>query len=332
MNILEKIINDRVRANPNLLINGNFDIWQRGTSLGAAEGLRFLADRYYQFSTTTTAAVSRQDTTLGDVPGSKYFIRHVISTGGTVSSQAVLAHAVESILTLAGKTATISFYAKADASKNISIEFYQNFGTGGSPSSNVSEIGVKKFAIGTTWQKINHTVEIPSIAGKTLGTSGDDRLIVIIWFDAGSNHNARTDSLGNQSGTFDIAQVKLEEGSIATPFVLSGGTVAGESTACQRYYNRIPISSIVSLGTGAAGMRAQINISPEMRRTPTPSLSHTSIEILGEATSVGSTITFSSLSPKGGRLNIDGFSSLTAYKAYAYSSTSQFIIVEAEIY
>jgi hypothetical protein len=230
------------RPNPNHIINGNFDFWQRGTSLPSGTGNRKIADRFAEACVTSTCAVSRQTLTQpsSNLFNAAYFHRASIASGNTSSSIAVTQHNIEDVTRLAGKTVTISFWAKADSNKNISLEMEQGFGTGGSPSTSVLGIGVRKISIGTSWQKITHTVTLPFINGKTLGTDGvqTTRTTLNIWYDAGSNNNSRTDSLGNQSGTFDIAQVKLEEGDTATPFVLAGGTIEGELAACQRYYEK----------------------------------------------------------------------------------------------
>jgi PDZ domain-containing secreted protein len=70
----------------------------------------------------------------------------------------------------AGQQVTISFWAKADATKNIAVDLAQTFGNGGSPSAAVVGIGVTKVSIGTSWQKVTVTANVPSISGKTLGT------------------------------------------------------------------------------------------------------------------------------------------------------------------
>jgi hypothetical protein len=77
---------------------------------------------------------------------------------------------------------------------------------------------------------------VPSISGKTLGTNSDHVFIFRIWFDAGSDANARTDSLGQQSGTFDIAQVQIEAGPVATTF--ERRPIGTELALCQRYYEK----------------------------------------------------------------------------------------------
>ena len=105
-----------------------------------------------------------------------------------------------------------------------------------SPSSSVSGIGAQKLSLTTSWQKFTVTVSVPSISGKTLGTDGNDYLGVLFWFDAGSSYATRAASLGQQSGTFDIANVQLEEGSVATPFEQRPAGL--ELQLCQRYYEQ----------------------------------------------------------------------------------------------
>jgi hypothetical protein len=141
---------------------------------------------------------------------------------------------LEDVRTFAGQQVTVSFWAKVDATKNISVEFAQSFGTGGSPSANVTGIDVAKVSIGTIWQKVTVTATIPSITAKTLGTDGNSFINLVVWFDAGSTFNSRTDTLGQQSGTFDIAQVQVEPGPIATTF--ERRPIGTELSLCQRYF------------------------------------------------------------------------------------------------
>jgi hypothetical protein len=135
---------------------------------------------------------------------------------------------------MSGETVTLSFYAKADAAKNIAIEFTQFFGTGGSPSATVESIGSQLVALTTSWARYSVTVTLPSISGKTLGSGDNDLLGLNFWLDAGSSFNSRAASLGQQSGTFYFSNVQLERGSVATPFeVLSRAEML---TLCSRYY------------------------------------------------------------------------------------------------
>ena len=222
----------------NYIINGNFDVWQRGTSqtvTGYGSD-----DRYSNFnvgSTKTHSQVACSDTERALFNASK-FSRTIVSSVAGASNVAGKLQLIEDITKLDRKTVTISFWVKADAAKNIAIEFYQVFGIGGTPSSTLLGISPQLVAITSTWQKKTITVTLPSIAGKTLGTDGvhTSATGVIFWFDAGSDLNSRAANLGQQSGTFDIAQVQLEEGSVATPF--EQRPYGLELSLCQRYYEK----------------------------------------------------------------------------------------------
>jgi len=252
----------------NKIINGNFDIWQRGTSQ-TSSGYGS-ADRWRCGNSGSTKTASRQTFALGqtDVPNNpKYFMRHVVTSSAGASSFTSMQQYIEGVETLSGKTATVSFWAKADASKNIAVEFYQGFGTGGSPSAAVSGIDSQLVALTTSWTKYTITVDIPSVAGKTLGTDGNDWVGVFFWFDAGSDFDARSANLGQQSGTFDIAQVQLEEGTAATPF--EQRPISMELNMCQRYCIRFNDNSM-GIAQGSLSLRQEATPLPtSMRVAPT---------------------------------------------------------------
>ncbi|MBM3115002.1 hypothetical protein [Jeongeupia naejangsanensis] len=220
----------------NKLINGNFDFWQRGTSLSAASGMRYLADRWFNDATGSTVAPSQQAFTLGQVavPNEPVsYFRSVVASSAGAANYANLIQRIEGVRTLAGKTATLTFWAKADTSKSIAVEVAQNFGSTG--SAQVNGIGAQLVALTTGWQKFTLQISIPSIAGK-LVSGGNDFLQLLFWFDAGSVFASRASNLGQQSGTFDISQVQLEEGVIATPFEQRSPQI--ELALCQRFYEK----------------------------------------------------------------------------------------------
>ena len=220
--------------NKNAIINGNFDVWQRATT---ATGNGYNSDdRWKNTHVGSTKTHSQQAFTLGqtDVPNNpKYFSRTIVTSVVGVSNFMSKQQKIEGVETFAGETVALSFYAKADANKNMALSFYQFFGSGGSGSVTVYDIGVNKFALTTIWQKFTFQIAIPSVFGKTLGEDINDYLNLEFFFDAGSDFDTRTDSLGQQSGTFDIAQVQLEKGSIVTDF--ERRTYGQELLLCQRY-------------------------------------------------------------------------------------------------
>lgn len=262
----------------NKIINGNFDIWQRGTSF---TGNDYCVDRWAIGSAGSTKTLSRQGFTMGqtDVPGEPaYYCRIAVTSVAGVSNYTQLSHKIESVRTFAGKQVTFSFWAKADAAKNMAIELVQEFGSGGTPSAVVTGIGTQLIPLTASWQKFTKTITIPSITGKTLGTNNGDNLRCNFWFDAGADYNARTASLGQQSGTFDIAQVQIEEGSIATPF--EQRPIGYELSLCQRYYTRRnTIGTNASFGVGhfytTTSFRFIFPLPVAMRATP--ALSHDAV-------------------------------------------------------
>jgi len=235
----------------NYLINGNFDMWQYGTSQ-TTSGYGS-DDRWSNLnvgSTKTHSMVNATDTERALFSASK-FSRTVVTSVAGADSQAGKRQSVENVTLLAGKTVTLLFWAKANENKNIAIRLFQVFGTGGSPSVDISS-NQQLIQLTTTWQKKTIVLNIPSIIGKTLGTDGvhTSSTGLKFYFDAGSNIvlNEGVTGMGQQSGTFDIAQIKLEDGSVATdgwhPY---DGEFGGEVQACQRYYE---------IGNSSAGSRA----------------------------------------------------------------------------
>jgi len=219
--------------NRNYLINGGFDIWQRGTSQ-TSSGYSS-DDRWNNANSGSTKTHSRQAFTAGqtDVPNNPmYYSRTIAASSAGVSNYVLKTQRIEEVSTFSGESVTLSFWAKADAAKDMAISFKQNFGSGG--SAQVAGIGAQKVSLSVSWQKFEITVSIPSISGKTVGANSC--LALYFWFDAGSDYNARTDSLGQQSGTFDVAQCKVEKGSAATDFL--SREFAQELILCERYYEK----------------------------------------------------------------------------------------------
>jgi len=144
-------------AGKNKIINGDFSIWQRGTSL-ATYG--YLADRFWG-DTNATVTQSRQTFTPGTAPVAgyegAYFYRLAKSAGGSYVS---LQQRIEDVRTFAGQTITLSFWAKIDSgTQSVGTAFEQNFGSGG--SSGVYTYG-SNVTLTTTWTRYSVTVTLPS--------------------------------------------------------------------------------------------------------------------------------------------------------------------------
>jgi hypothetical protein len=244
----------------NYLINGNFDKWDYATSQTI---VGYGSDNRWQNNNSGSTKIHSQVTctdTERALFNAMYFSRTAVSSAFGADNFVAKLQTIENINLLAGKTVTLSFWAKADANKNIAIEFWQRFGTGGSPSTNIASIGSQLVSFTTTWQKKTITVTLPSIVGKTIGTDGAQTTStgISFWFDAGSNFT-QASNLGQQSGTFDIAQVKIEDGSVATngwhPY---DGEFGGEIAACSRYYEKG--TGLILCSSGTSNFQGAISV------------------------------------------------------------------------
>jgi hypothetical protein len=228
-------------AGKNKIINGDMNIWQRGTSFTPTNNT-YTADRWgVTFGGSGTLTCSRQTFTPGSAPvagyESQYFLRMSVATVSTISSLGFF-QGIENVTTFAGQTVTFSFWAKADSARTLVVGFGQAFGTGGSSFN--GSIGNTSISVTTSWARYSATIAIPSISGKTIGTV-DSALYAYIF-------------TGQASGlVVDIWGVQVEESPVATAFQTATGTIQGELAACQRYYWRNSsnaTANFASFGTG----------------------------------------------------------------------------------
>jgi hypothetical protein len=257
----------------NKIINGDFDVWQRGTS-HSASGYGS-DDRWMLNANGSTFVNSQQTFTLGqtDVPDNPtYYCRAVVTSVANAANYCRKEQRIEFVKTLSGLNARLSFYAKADAARNIAIELAQHFGTGGAPSADVTAIGSQKVSLTTSWAKYEVTIAVPSISGKTLGSDANDYLALIFWMDAGSDFNLRTDTLGQQSGTFEFSHIQLEEGSATSEFEIRA--IGEELELCRRFYQEYQESAILYSGNVTSGQTytARMDLMTVMRAAPSATL------------------------------------------------------------
>ena len=213
-------------AGKNKIINGDFGVWQRGTSFSNPTTGTYTADRWYigyENGTVTSSSVTQQTFTPGTAPVAgyegSYFLRRTYTTLGTATLSR-LDQKIEDVRAFAGQTVTISYWAKSNASVSVINYAVQNMGTGGSGGGAPSVGG---FMLTSSWARYSFQIAIPSLAGTTIGTGSN----LEIMFQLGNLSNG---------ATFDLWGVQLEAGSVATPFTTATGTVQGELAACQRYY------------------------------------------------------------------------------------------------
>jgi len=256
----------------NRIINGAFDFWQRGTSFTTGV---YGADRWINDLSGGTVTMSRQAFTVGDTLGSSnptYFLRQTVSGQSGVNDRAIVSQPIEGVRSYAGQTITVLGWARrSSGSGNVTIEPLQFFGTGGSPSSDTL-ITPQTVTLTTSFAPFALTFSVPSIAGKTLGTNGNDSLVLNFWTSAGSNRNARSNSLGLQTIGVDLWGVHIKVGTHTTAAtdLYKQPELGPELARCQRYYQLIASTAGVLAGraSGTTGAIYGVPLTVPMRGNP----------------------------------------------------------------
>ena len=261
-------------AGKNKIINGAFNVNQRNLTTLSATGYGF--DRFALNGSGGTITQSAQTFTAGTAPVSGYeatqFLRAVSSGQSAAGDYLSIYQAIEDVRTFAGQTVTASFWAKTTSgTPQIGIEMFQSFGSGGTPSAAVI-LTTQNKTLSTSWTRYTATFSVPSIAGKTIGTTNSGYLALNIWVSAGSSYSSRT-NIGIQNATFDFWGVQVEAGSTATDFQTATGTLQGELALCQRYYYLHASGGSALIGSGSYNTATNANsavIFPvQMRVAPT---------------------------------------------------------------
>ena len=229
------------RPRKNLLINGGFDVWQRGTSFNVGNVYKYTADRWYAYCPRMGEGTifERKSFAIGqtDVPSNpSYYLRCTMDVG-PVTPAGTLQYKIPNVAFLSGREVTLSFYAKADAAKYIAVNAIQYFGSGGSSDAKAYNYA-EKTTLTTSWVRKSFTFTMPSVSGKTIGT-GDTYTAIYIFmsYDGApvSGYPSGSEMVA-QEGVFDLANVQLEFGSTATDFEYRHP--AEELAMCQYWHER----------------------------------------------------------------------------------------------
>jgi len=241
----------------NVLINGAFMFWQRGTyqapiDTGYAPRF-FAADRWYIASAGTKLTMAQGAFPKGqtEVPGNPRFYMTCSSNSGLAAANlGYFGQTIEGVDVLAGEVVTLSFYARTNVLAKLSVSVVQSFGPNGDPDANLV-LPVQTIP-GFQWKRYSLTFTMPSIAGKNMNAGHHSR--IRFWMDAGTNYANIAGAVGNQTFAIDIAQVQLERGAVASAF--DERPPALELLLCQRFYEK---SYDVGVLPGAVAVNGRLN-------------------------------------------------------------------------
>ena len=224
--------------NPNILINGGFDVWQRGIGVGGhgLTGTTYFADRWVRIdgasgsaaynssgATTGTFNIERKTfaTNQSEVSGNpKYYVEFQNDfwpQGSKVGGHAVIENRIEDVRTLRNQNATLSFWARSGVTGSTgSIVLNQYDGT------NTYTRKPSNFTLGGLWQKYEVAFKVPDIQ-----TTPSGKHYLGVGFET-----------THMNTTFELAQVKLERGLVATRNDSSAQQIEKDLHDCSRYYQR----------------------------------------------------------------------------------------------
>ena len=239
-------------ASRNLLINGGFDIWQRGTSHTSTATNEYSADRFRTEGNNLSTTISRQAFTAGqtDVPDFPIYYTRVATSAKPSSGQYwALMQRIEAPLNARqGQTYTLSYWVRSTSGTVAASAFTYGFGGSGASRSNSP-------ALTTTWQKVTNT--------QTVNLSGGGAYLSV--------YIMRVPDTAPSSMSVEIANVKVEEGHVATDF--ENRTHGEELLLCKRYYTQLVGGSDAFVfpgkGQGSTSVDGIIPLAVPLRASPT---------------------------------------------------------------
>jgi hypothetical protein len=288
----------------NFIINGGFDVWQRGayTSATGVANDTYYVDRFFTLISIVTA-------TLQNTANSAKVAATSSATGFIGLSQKVEDKVYN---TLKGKTVTLS----AKVTSNNSNARLRCFNGSAWESSATSHSG------NGTEETLTHTF--------TVSSSPSDLIIQLITYDGNSVALASGDYI-------EVTGVQLELGSVATDF--EHRSYGEELALCQRYYQQygtgIANTALFS-GTNWPGnnIYGVIQWKQPMRAAPTVTFSSQTAWIVLTTGAVGATtyIAANTANQYSAELNITANIAITAgYSGWIRHQASSYMYVSAEL-
>ena len=213
----------------NLLINGGFDVWQRGTSTAfvAVASTSFLADRWSVYRGTTGADATQSRISAG-LDGFQYALRMQRNSGTTGTNKMYVGTSLETSTTtkLANKPVVLSFYARAgsnysSASNVLEVLLYSGTGTEANGVhvnfTSATSVVATSATLTTSYQRFTYSGTMPATSSQ---------LLVQLSFTPVGTAGA--------ADYVDITGVQLEQNYQPTPF--EQRPIGVELELCQRYY------------------------------------------------------------------------------------------------
>ena len=245
-------------SNRNLIINGEFDVDQRGlaSSTSFASGAHFVADRWdYYTNAGAIATYSATHEISDDAPsGFTKSLKVTCTSGGSIpaTGEVIYRQNIEGYLTkrlsygeASAKSVTLSFWIKASVTGDYGVQLIYEADGG------ANRFYVTKYTVNSanTWEY--KTITIPPNTVDAFNHTTNDLGVQLYWdLGEGSTYSGAADSgwtstyynglsggvklMENTGATWQKTGVQLEVGDTATPF--EHRSYGEELAKCQRYY------------------------------------------------------------------------------------------------
>jgi len=292
-------------SNRNMIINGEFDIDQRGLASSTAfqSGARFVTDRWsYYINSGAFATFSANHEISDEAPsGFTKSLKVTCTSGGSIpaTGEVVYRQKIEGYNfkrlgygTPSAKSLTLSFWIKASVTGDYGVQLiYED-------DASTNRYYVSKYTVNSanTWEY--KTITIPPNTANALKNTTTGLGAQLYWdLGEGSTYSGTADSgwtntyynglsggvklMENTGATWQITGVQLEVGDTATPFE-HGKSYGDELAKCQRYYYRVDgaggqtynVHLRTSNGSGTRAYAQEINLPVTMRTSPSVTVSY----------------------------------------------------------
>ena len=213
----------------NPVLNSAMQVWQRATSFAFNANAAYTADRWYATVQNTAATISRQNTSdTTNLPNIQYCMRLSRNSATTNTGNIAATQSFETInsIPFAGKTVTLSFYARAGAnfsaaSSAISVYLITGTGTDQNQASGYTGQALpinSSATLTTTWQRFTYT--------GTIAATATEIATQFLFTPVGT---------AGAADYFEVTGVQIDVASVALPFRTFSQTLQGELAACRRY-------------------------------------------------------------------------------------------------
>jgi hypothetical protein len=272
----------------NLIINGDFQVWQRSTYFsGINTNVAYVtADRWYHSRDTNGTLTSQKSNSLVNNIQTNTLL---LSLHGATTGLSLMT-TVENAMVLQNTFATLSFYVRCSTVQTLTITVIQNFGNGGS-----TPITLMTGSCVTTgsWVRWSNTFDVPDISNNFIGPNSYIQIIILTQ---------------PEFTNLELAFVQLEENVSATNITSRQYQI--EELLCKRYYEE-GYSVFAGRATASLGVSITHSYSSTKYRTPTLTASVVTADGFTNAATVGFMNELNNGSVKVTKNNISGYGSVT---------------------